>query len=199
MGGKPLRCAPANSPITRGRGVRKPIDRLLRPLALGAWTYATGSPTPKGLGSCSERPAALTCLSGFRHPRTVRIRSTSIIGHTQCLWQFAIHGRRLLPRCDCSAFFASHHSGLFLPQRDPENSCALTRTHAEDKPPKDGSAPSRPQGVSPGFRAPLVQPFAPSAPASPALQGWVIPLSLQLLPPAFARWRSACRYMPRMA
>jgi len=80
--GKRLRCAPANSPITRGRGVRKPIDRLLRPLALGAWTYATGSPTPKGLGSCSERPAALTCLSGFRHPRTVRTRSTSIIGHT---------------------------------------------------------------------------------------------------------------------
>ena len=90
--GKRLRCAPANSPITRGRGVRKPIDRLLRPLALGAWTYATGSPTPKGLGSCLERPATLTCLSGFRHPRTVRIRSTSIIGHTQCLWQFANHG-----------------------------------------------------------------------------------------------------------
>ncbi len=117
--GKRLRCAPANSPITRGRGVRKPIDRLLRPLALGAWTYATGSPTPKGLGSCSERPAALTCLSGFRHPRTVRTRPTSIIGHTQCLWQFAIHGRGFLPRCDCCAFSASHHSGLFLPQRDP--------------------------------------------------------------------------------
>jgi len=88
--GKRLRCAPANSPITRGRGVRKPIDRLLRPLALGAWTYATGSPTPKGLGSCLERPATLTCLSGFRHPRTVRIRSVSIIGHRRCRWQFPL-------------------------------------------------------------------------------------------------------------
>ena len=66
-------------------------------------------------------PGGTPCLSGFRHPRTVRTRPTSIIGHTQCLWQFAIHGRGLLPRCDCSAFFASHHSGLFLPQRDPEN------------------------------------------------------------------------------
>ena len=66
--GKRLRCAPANSPITRGRGVRKPIDRLLRPLALGAWTYATGSPTPKGLGSCSERPAALLVYRGFDTP-----------------------------------------------------------------------------------------------------------------------------------
>ena len=66
--GKRLRCAPANSPITRGRGVRKPIDRLLWPLALGAWTYATGSPTPKGLGSCSERPAALLVYRGFDTP-----------------------------------------------------------------------------------------------------------------------------------
>lgn len=33
----------------------------------------------------------------------------------------AVHGRGLLPRCDCCAFFASYHSGLFLPQRDPEN------------------------------------------------------------------------------
>ena len=73
---------PQTALVTRGRGVRKPIDRLLWPLALGAWTYATGSPTPKGLGSSSERPAALTCLSGFRHPRTVRTRPTSIIGHT---------------------------------------------------------------------------------------------------------------------
>jgi hypothetical protein len=122
--GKSLRCAPANSPITRGRGVRKPIDRLLRPLALGAWTYATGSPTPKGLGSYSKAPGGALCLSRFRHPRTVRIRSTTIIGHTRCLWQFAIHGRGLLPRCDCCAFSASHHSGLFLPQRDPESVCA---------------------------------------------------------------------------
>ena len=87
---KSLRCAPANSPITRGRGVRKPIDRLLWPLALGAWTYATGSPTPKGLGSSSERPATLTCLSRFRHPRTVRIRSTTIIGHRRCRWQLPL-------------------------------------------------------------------------------------------------------------
>ena len=79
--GKRLRCAPANSPITRGRGVRKPIDRLLWPLALGAWTYATGSPTPKGRGSYSKRPAALICLSRFRHPGTVRARSSSIIRH----------------------------------------------------------------------------------------------------------------------
>jgi hypothetical protein len=42
---------PQTALVTRGRGVRKPIDRLLWPLALGAWTYATGSPTPKGLGS----------------------------------------------------------------------------------------------------------------------------------------------------
>ena len=64
-------------------------------------------------------PGGALCLSGFRHPRTVRTRPTSIIGHTQCLWQFAIHGRGFLPRCDCCAFSASHHSGLFLPQRDP--------------------------------------------------------------------------------
>ena len=96
--GKRLRCAPANSPITRGRGVRKPIDRLLRPLALRAWTYATGSPTPKGLGSSSERPAALACLSRFRHPRTVRIRSTTIIGHRRYRWQLPLFGEQGLSR-----------------------------------------------------------------------------------------------------
>ena len=31
------------------------------------------------------------------------------------------NGRGLLPRCDRCAFSASHLSGLFLPQRDPEN------------------------------------------------------------------------------
>jgi len=37
-------------------------------------------------------PGGALCLSGFRHPRTVRTRPTSIIGHTQCLWQFATTG-----------------------------------------------------------------------------------------------------------
>ena len=32
--------------------------------------------------------------------------------------------------------------------------------------------------------------------ADAPLQGWAIPLCLQLLPPAVATWRSACRYMP---
>src|ERR1700677_62205 len=77
---------PQTALVTRGRGVRKPIDRLLWPLALGAWTYATGSPTPKGLGSSSEHPAALTCLSGFRHPRAVRTRPASILTG----WPYAI-------------------------------------------------------------------------------------------------------------
>jgi hypothetical protein len=48
-----------------------------------------------------------------------------------CIFVF---GRGLLPRCDCCAFFASHHSGLFLPQRDPENPVRLVRTHKETKP-----------------------------------------------------------------
>jgi antirestriction factor ArdC-like protein len=46
--------------------------------------------------------------------------------------------------------------------------------------------PSRPQGVSPGFRASLVQPFAllrPFHSRCAPLEGWEIPLSLQLLPP----------------
>jgi hypothetical protein len=43
-----------------------------------------------------------------------------------------------------------------------------------------GLCPSRAQGVSPGFRAPLVQPFALFA----LLPGWVIPLSLHLPPPS---------------
>ncbi len=73
---------PQTTLVTRGRGVRKPIDRLLWPLALGAWTYATGSPTPEGLGSIWCAQKAPIRLSGFRHPRTVRTRSSSIIGHT---------------------------------------------------------------------------------------------------------------------
>jgi len=73
---------PQTALVTRGRGVRKPIDRLLWPLALGAWTYATGSPTPEGLGSIPCAQKAPIHLSGFRHPRTVRTRSSSIIGHT---------------------------------------------------------------------------------------------------------------------
>ena len=72
---------PQTTLVTRGRGVRKPIDRLLWPLALGAWTYATGSPTPEGLGSIRCAQKAPARLSGFRHPRTVRTRSSSIIGH----------------------------------------------------------------------------------------------------------------------
>ena len=119
--GKRLRCAPANSPITRGRGVRKPIDMLLWPLALGAWTYATGSPTPKGLGSCSERPAALLSI-GVSTPQDGAYPSH--LHHRSYPMPMAIspfNGRRRLPHCDCCAFSASHHSGLFLPQRDPEN------------------------------------------------------------------------------
>jgi hypothetical protein len=72
---------PQTALVTRGRGVRKPIDRLLWPLALGAWTYATGSPTPEGLGSIRCAQKAPIRLSGYRHPRTVRTRSSSIIGH----------------------------------------------------------------------------------------------------------------------
>jgi hypothetical protein len=45
-----------------------------------------------------------------------------------------VFGRGLLPRCDCCAFFASHHSGPFLPQRDPENPVRLMRTNRETKP-----------------------------------------------------------------
>ena len=46
--------------------------------------------------------------------------------------------------------------------------------------------PSRPQGVSPGFRAALVQPsfHSPFPLRFTPLQGWEIPLPLQLLPPA---------------
>jgi hypothetical protein len=41
--------------------------------------------------------------------------------------------------------------------------------------------------------------YALSTLAIASFQGWEIPLPFQLLPPAFARWRPACRYMPRMA
>jgi hypothetical protein len=46
--------------------------------------------------------------------------------------------------------------------------------------------PSRPQGVSPGFRASLVQPSASLRPFHSrfaSFQGWEIPLPLRLLPP----------------
>ena len=49
-----------------------------------------------------------------------------------------------------------------------------------------GLRPSRPQGVSPGFRASLVQPCAllrPFHSRCAPFQGWEIPLTLQLLPP----------------
>jgi hypothetical protein len=61
------------------------------------------------------------------------------------------------------------------------------------------TSPSRPQGVSPGFRASLVQPSASLRPfysRFASFQGWEIPLPLRLLPPAFARRRSACMYTP---
>ena len=84
------------------------------------------------------------------------------------------------------ASFARHpppsSAGLFLPATP-----ALKAAR--------GPAPTRPQAVSPIFRAALVQTSAHAPPFSlrPAsLQGWGIPLSLRLLPPAFARWRSAC-------
>src|SRR5271168_691415 len=38
--------------------------------------------------------------------------------------------------------------------------------------------------------------YALSTPAALRSEGWEIPLTLQLLPPAFARRRSACMYTP---
>jgi hypothetical protein len=72
-------------------------------------------------------------------------------------------------------------AGLFLPATPPLR-------------PARGPAPKRPQAASPIFRAALVQTSASlrpfhSPPRSVARVG--IPLSLHLLPPAFARWRSA--------
>jgi hypothetical protein len=57
-----------------------------------------------------------------------------------------------------------------------------------------GPTPTRPQAVSPIFRAELVQTsaIAPPFPLRPApLQGWGYPSACACYPPAFARWRSA--------
>src|SRR6185437_291210 len=62
-----------------------------------------------------------------------------------------------------------------------------------------GAPPLAPARVSPGFRASLVQPSASLRPFHSrfaSFQGWEIPLPLRLLPPAFARRRSACMYTP---
>ena len=62
-----------------------------------------------------------------------------------------------------------------------------------------GAPPLAPTRVSPGFRASLVQPSASLRPFHSrfaSFQGWEIPLPLRLLPPAFARRRSACMYTP---
>ena len=59
------------------------------------------------------------------------------------------------------------------------------------------------QGVSPIFRASLVQTSASLRPFRSAFgslsKGGRYPSPLRLATPAFARRRSACRYMPRMA
>jgi hypothetical protein len=99
------------------------------------------------------------------------------------------------PRSDRYAFFASHLCGLFLPQRDPENH---VRGRARIRKPNlaEGAALARRKGFPAVFRAALVQTFATLA-LRPA-PGGRYP-SLAPCRPAFARRRSACRYMPRMA
>ena len=76
-------------------------------------------PDRKGVGIYQASEERLVLCRGFDTPgRCV----PSYLHHRSypIPMAIAIHGRSLLPRCDCSAFFASHHSGLFLPQRDPE-------------------------------------------------------------------------------
>ena len=94
-----------------------------------------------------------------------------------------------------AAGFARHPSptsaGLFMP------ATPALRTAR-------GPAPTRPQAVSPIFRAALAQTsaIAPPFPLRPApLQGWGYPSACACSPPAFARWRSAfgikCRAQAR--
>jgi hypothetical protein len=87
-------------------------------------------------------------------------------------------------------------AGLFLPATpSPKSKAGNSKT-------SKGRYPLALASHSPIFRASLVQTSAALRPfhfrcAPVARVG--IPLGLQLLPPTFARRRSACRYMPRMA
>ena len=81
-----------------------------------------------------------------------------------------------------SRFAVTHVSGLF---------CNGSAKYAQ------GRCPDRAaQGVSPVFRAAL-RPFRSAC--GSLSKGGRFPFPLRLATPAFARRRSACRYMPRMA
>ena len=81
-------------------------------------------PDRKGVGIFQASEERLVLCRGFDTPgRCV----PSHLHHRSYPRPVAISpfaGRGLLPRYDCCAFSASHRSGLFLPQRDPEILCA---------------------------------------------------------------------------
>ena len=196
MGGETSAVRPRKQPYNPRSGSSKADRQAPVAFSFRGLDIRHRLPDAKRSRELLRAPGGAPCLSGFRHPRTVRIRSTSIIGHTQCLWQCAIHGRGLLPRCDCSAFSASLHSGLFLPQRDPENQ-VRSRAHIRKPSLAEGSALAQRKGFPNSL--PRSRLCRPSLRWSSALLRMGDTPPLALCRPAFARRRSACRYMPRMA
>ncbi len=155
-------------------------------------------PDAKRSRECSERPAALSVYRGFETPERCVPVLPSILPRTTVLRQIAnvlVAGRSsssLSPAAGASS--ATFHSGLFLPQRDPDNSCVLDARVCGNQ----TSLRALPWRGARGFPIIFVPKITRYARPSPC-SGWAIPAPLAPCRPAFARRRSACRYMPRMA
>jgi len=107
-------------------------------------------------------------------------------------------GRSCTPRLSPAARASSATllSGLFLPQRDPE-SCVRGRARIRKPNLAEGSALAQRKGFPNSL--PRSRLCRPSLRSSSALLRMGDTPPLALCRPAFARRRSACSYMPRMA